>query len=117
MYGLPRNFDLSFLHGRRLQMLCFNANQIYLHFDHAVTITIEGSYSLQRNRIEVQQVLSVPRAEPTLLQLIEHTLAGASSDDGRTLALTFDDGALLKLYDDEKYESYKIQRGPSVTIV
>lgn len=119
MYGLPENFDGSFLIGRTLEMICFNANQIYLHFDGQVTITIEGSFSHQRAQSGSDtQVLSVPVSESDLMQLLEHKITGVSGEKDGTLTLVFDDGQILKCYDQlPNYESYQIRHGEKVIIV
>lgn len=119
MYGLPENFDGSFLLGRTLEMICFNANQIYLHFDGQVTITIEGTFSHQRAQSGSNtQVLSIPVSESDLRQLLEHKVSAISADKDGTLSLVFDDGQTLTCYDQlPNYESYQISQGDNVIIV
>jgi Family of unknown function (DUF6188) len=119
MYGLPEDFDGSFLIGRALEMICFNANQIYLHFDGQVTITIEGSFSHQRAQYESNtQILSVPVSESDLMQLLEHKISAVSGDKDGTLKLVFDHDQILRCYDQlPNYESYQIRHGDTVIIV
>ena len=45
MYGLPANFDASLFVGRTLQLICFSANQIYLHFDTELMLTMKDGFS------------------------------------------------------------------------
>jgi len=47
MYGLPEDFDGTFLQGRELEQVCFSRNQVYLHFGDQVEIMIEGSFSYE----------------------------------------------------------------------
>ena len=119
MYGLPENFDGSFLIGRNLEMICFNANQIYLHFDGQVTITIEGTFSHQHAQSESDTaVISVPVSQSDLMQLLEHQISAISGDKDGTLTLVFDDGQILRCYDQfPDYESYQIRHGDKVIIV
>lgn len=119
MYGLPENFEGSFLIGRNLEMICFNANQVYLHFDGDVTITIEGTFSHQQAQAQSNAiVISLPVSESDLMQLLEHKISAISGDKDGTLTLVFDDGQILRCYDQfPNYESYQIRYGDKVTIV
>lgn len=119
MYGLPENFDASFFVGRTLEMICFNANQIYLHFDDEITITIEGSFSHQHARSSVNpRVVSVPAEQSDLMRLLEHKVVSVSADPDGTLTLDFDDGQIFTCYDQTpSYESYQIKHGDEVIIV
>jgi hypothetical protein len=104
MYGLPKDFDGAFLVGRSLDMVCFNQNQVYLHFDINVLITIEDSFSCQD-----EQVVDVPVRESNLMQLLGATVSRVRGDKEGTLSLLFDNGQTLKVYDTTKqYESYRI---------
>jgi len=47
MYGLPKNFDGSFLIGRSLELLCFSANQVNLHFGLDVSISVTSALCYQ----------------------------------------------------------------------
>jgi hypothetical protein len=40
MYGLPKNFSPARLVGRILEMICFNENQLYLHFDEKLAVMV-----------------------------------------------------------------------------
>ena len=119
MYKLPQNFDATFLIGRKLEMICFNANQVYLHFDGSVTITIESAFSHQHTRSEANMsIIKVPVSESDLMQLLEHAISAASGDTDGTLTVVFDNGHTLKCFDTSpQYESYQIKRGESVIIV
>lgn len=119
MYGLPENFDASFFVGRTLEMIRFNANQIYLHFDDHMTITIEGSFSHQHARSSTNpQVVSVPVKQSALMQLLEQKVISVSADRDGTLTLVFDDGQIFTCYDQSaNYESYQIKHGDEVIVV
>ncbi|MHB8755297.1 MAG: DUF6188 family protein [Candidatus Acidiferrales bacterium] len=118
MYGLPANFDSSFLVGRNLEMICFSSSQVYLHFDDQVTITIEGefSYQLQRSEPDVQAI-HMPIMESKLMHLLEHSISEAAGDGNGTLTLVFDNGHVLKCFEASGYESYQIKHGAARLIV
>ena len=118
MYGLPKDFDCAFLVGRTLEMICFAANQIYLHFDQKIMITIEGEYSFQKERVAPLQILVVPAVECNLMTLLEQSVISASGKEDGTLALVFQNGSVFRCYDrTENYESYRIKNGKKITIV
>ena len=113
MYRLPKDFDGSFLVGRTLEMVCFNQNQVYLHFDAKITITIESSFSSQND-----QIISVPVRESNLMKLLELTVSEVQGEEDGTLLLTFSNGEMLKIYDtSQQYESYRITYKDNVIIV
>ncbi|QOJ00933.1 MAG: hypothetical protein HRU70_10670 [Phycisphaeraceae bacterium] len=113
MYGLPKDFDGSFLVGRSLEMVCFNQNQVYLHFDADITICIESAYSYK-----TEQVIDVPARESNLMDLLGSAISAAQGDANGTLSLRFNNGDALKVYDTTKqYESYRIKYGDNTIIV
>jgi hypothetical protein len=99
-------------------MVCFAANQIYLHFDQKIIITIGGDYSFQKKRIAPLQVLAAPAAESDLMTLLEQSVVSASSKEDGTLTLEFQNDSVFRCYDrSENYESYIIKNGEKITIV
>ena len=113
MYGLPKDFNGSFLVERTLEMVCFNQNQVYLHFDTNITIAIEGAFSYKTD-----QVINVPVQNSNLMELLGSSVLVAQGDENGTLSLNFDNGQTLKVYDMTKqYESYTISYGDKVIIV
>jgi len=44
MYNLPENEDLNFLRDKHIELVCFAAYQVNLHFEEDVLITIFGSF-------------------------------------------------------------------------
>ena len=113
MYGLPKDFDGDFLVGRILEMICFNANQVYLHFDSKTHIQIESSLSYG----DAQRV-DVPVRQPTFLDLLECSVVSARGDEEGTLTLSFSNGRVLRIYEETKqYECYTIRYGGTEIIV
>ncbi len=113
MYGLPKDFDGSFLLGRTLEMVCFTENQVCLHFGAETMIGIVSAFSCND-----EQVVNVPVFGSNLMGLLGSSVRAAQGDESGTLSLTFDDGQTLKVYDDtEQYECYTIRYGDKVIIV
>jgi len=118
MYKLPSDFDTTFLIGAVLEMICFNANQIYFHFNRNISFVVENNVFYTEARTAVEKKVDVSCNESNLMQLLEHAIEQAKADSSGTLTTVFDNGAVLKLVDtSEQYESYKIVVGDKVTIV
>lgn len=119
MYGLPENFDASFLVDRNLEMICFNINQVTFLFDEHTMITVEGSVLHQLSESDdISSPVSPPIYESSLMQLLERSVSRAFGDEDGTLTLVFDNGHVLKCLDTySKRESYQIVHGEHVVIV
>jgi Family of unknown function (DUF6188) len=118
MYSLPKDFNCDFFIGRTLQMVCVNANQLYLHFDKEVQLAIEAEYSFQKEMSGLISKKNVPEVVLEIFGLIEQVIIAASSQPGGTLVLEFGDGSIFRCYDSsDLYESYKITNGNRITIV
>jgi hypothetical protein len=116
MYGLPPDFDGSFFVGRKLEMICVNANQIYLHFNQQLTVTIESSLTYQRG--DTATIINVPLSKCDLVALLEHSVTQASAGKEGKLTLKFDNGDTVQCLDDRpNYESYRIRNGDREIIV
>jgi hypothetical protein len=113
MYGLPKDFDGSFLVGRILEMVCFSQNQVYLHLEGKVAITIESAISCGDD-----QIVYVPVKRSNLMEFLGASVSAVRGDDRGTLSLFFDNGQTLKIFDTTKqYESYTITHGDKNIII
>jgi hypothetical protein len=109
MYGLPRDFDASFLVGREVEVVCFAQYNVYLHFDGKISITIESAFSYKTDQVVDVQV---PLKESNLTELPGASVVAARGDEDGTLTLVFNNGQTLKVYEDDKhYECYHIAHG------
>src|SRR5262245_8890722 len=113
MHGLPKDFNGSFLVGRFLEIVSYTSTSIYLGFDNEVTLTIESSFeylaSHDDGHVERQQV---PVRTSSVMQLIGQFVESVNAGDGRTLALRFAGGSVLRCFDDQtSFESYRIANG------
>jgi len=117
MHGLPESFSCEFFTGRTLEMLCFNANQVYLHFGNKTYVCVDATYSLSPIGSD-PKVFDVPNVNIDLFKLIERTVTDATGAPDGTLTLVFDNGLVFRCYDSESsYECYTIQHGGEVTAV
>ena len=86
MHGLPADFDGGMLRGRALEQICFNQNQVALHFDNDVGIVIESSFLHQtEDRLSTQRAVHVPVSTSDLMGLLGSSVtaaSGAHADSG-----------------------------------
>ena len=80
MFGLPENFDGTFFVGRTLEMICFNINQVFFHFDDHITVRVEGSFAYERGPSESEaSPLHPPVPTSNLMELLEHSVVSVSA--------------------------------------
>ena len=119
MYGLPEDFDGSFLIGRVLEVVSYSDNSLSLGFDNRVSITIESSFEYRSRPgggdVELQRV---PVRSSSVMQLLGHSVESVDSDRDGTLGLQFSGGSVFRCFDDQSaYECYRIANGDSETYV
>jgi Family of unknown function (DUF6188) len=119
MYGLPDDFDAGAFVGRTLEQVCFTENQVTLHFDCVVDITVESAFVHGDRKSESSHpVIRMPVHESGLMRLLGSSIIESSGNQDGTLMLAFDNGDLVKILDDApNYESYQIRIGDRVIIV
>jgi hypothetical protein len=113
MYTFPSEFDANALVGRTLEMICFNANQIYFHFGRHDIVCAESEFRYGRPGAASElAAIPVPSPESDLMKVIEQEIVSASVSDGHILILRFDGGAVLEFRDVwGTYESYSVTLG------
>ena len=113
MYTFPPDFDANALIGRTLEMICFNANQIYFHFGQHDVICAESEFRFGRSgTVSELADIPVPSLESDLMKIIEHEIVSTSVSDGHILILRFDDDSVLEFRDVwGNYESYSVTLG------
>jgi hypothetical protein len=110
MNGLPDDFDPVPLLGRTLEQVSFTENQVILHFSDGLHITIENSFSYQKDSSSAFcHKLEVPVKQSDLMQLLGHSIINVVDEGEGTLRISFENGATIKCYDPlGPYESYHI---------
>ena len=103
------DFDAGSLVGRTLEMLCFNSNQIYLHFGDKMSICAETPFLHETNsRDGKSHIISLPPKNSSLLDLISIAVVNATTINGQRVTLRFENGDVLILADTSaQYESFK----------
>jgi hypothetical protein len=112
MFGLPSNFDPSFLCGRTLDLVCFTAHQVNLHFSDGCLISVEGDMSLDDG-----ENLRLPDILSLAYLLIDQEIDGALSTVTGTLSLSFKNKKALHVHDSNRqFESYMVSVKGAVII-
>jgi hypothetical protein len=118
MYGLPTDFDPSFLKGIDLFQVCVGEHQVQMHFDKEVLLSIESSFRIQLADGEAQLYEDCRSSAGALAALVSDKTADAAAQPNGTLRLTFASGRWIEIYDDsQQYESYQIHRGQTLYVV
>lgn len=108
MYGFPPQNELSNLISKNLIQICCTANQINLHFDSDISISIEADqFQVIKNKEIIE--IGIPINNLTVFELLEHTVTQIETKNSNsTLELHFNDNYKIILTDDKDYESYHI---------
>lgn len=115
MYGFPTDFDCREFIGKRLEMVCFNSTQIYLHFSDGLFVTINGEFSHELN--ENKKRYKLPVFYPNFINLCEEVVVEAFVEEEKNLYLKFESQHVVCLYDDPKFEAYEINKNGKRMIV
>ena len=115
MYGIPSSFDGQFFKGLFLEMLSFNANQIYLHFNKNVSLAVEGEYAYYQKGSHAVQKIKPSVTESNLMELLEQSVKDVSWTTDGTLKLLFENDYVFECFDSSKsFECYQIKYGDKV---
>ena len=112
----PEWFDQSVFAGRTLEMICFNANQVYFHFDNHIFICAEAPFSFQSTMGAVEFGVP-PTQSDQLLLLIERQISAASIAEQKILTIKFENGAELRFAPTHGYEAYRVTIGDKTAII
>ncbi len=108
MYGFPEPKVLADMVDKNLTMVCCNANQLYLHFDSDIAITVNKN----RFQIELEEKsfeIGIPIDNLLVFKLIEKRVVKVDVNSEKTLCtIHFENDAKVILEDDKQYESFVI---------
>lgn len=116
MHGIPSDLDLSPFIGATLERIDLGKWILHFHFamQPAGVIGIEGEWKL----LDLDGTVVDRQQEPAqrdayrVHHLLLHEVTAFQVQAPRWFSLTFDNGMVLKVYDDSKqYESFSIQPG------
>lgn len=115
MYGLPKNIDLSFLKGRRLDQICIGEHQVQFNFDERIRIYVHNSFDYTDADGIATSVQRAPAAAVIVNKLLGKQTSQINSHEDGTLEITFNAGEKLMFYDDNTaYECYEIRHGDEI---
>lgn len=111
MYRFPEYKNISTLIGKNLVMVCCNANQIYLHFDSNISISIDTNKFQVTSNIETITI-GIPIDNLLIFDFIEKKVTKLELNETRTvLEILFEGNKKIILTDDDYYESHVIRIG------
>jgi hypothetical protein len=113
VYGVPEDLDLQFLHGAEVIQVCLGLYQVQLMFHPEANISVEGEWILYAaDGSELDRSRPSPRQEAFQLhRLLGQRVADTSVLPPSWIALRFESGDLLRIFDSSEYESFSIQPG------
>lgn len=90
--------NLSFVENKQLELICFAAYSVYLHFDGKVLITVEGPFrhDLPGDARGAPNT-EFPLSSSDLVSLVTHSIEEISRDPDGTLRLKFSNGHTLTI--------------------
>ena len=116
MYKIPVGSDWSFLVGKRLVQLCIGVYNLQLHFDNAISISIDcdGSRSVpfqftSASAASSAPACTLPELAVPLVSLVGAVVQSAYAENSTTLAISFDNTEVLRILDtSDVYESFSV---------
>ena len=119
MHSLPNDFDLSFFVGRTLENVSFSETTVFFGFGDHVSVTVLSCLQhLLPSDSEEAAYQSVPLTESRLMRLPGHAVRQVTGDSAAALTLVFDDGQVLKIFDNQPcYEAYWVSNGQREIVV
>lgn len=118
MHGLPKEIDLNFLLSKTLVQACFGEQDLILNFCDGISITVMSCIGCADTSGEIQQHEDFRRAAPSIFALLSKSLVSWEANENGTLALGFEGGTALMIYDDSRqFESYVIKHGDRLIVV
>src|SRR5438094_8524476 len=123
MHGVSADLDLRAFHGAFLTQVVIDPWDLQFVFLHSTdmtwraNITIEGRWELRDmlgSLVEsgIRGVANSDHGPFRVNRLLDHVVTGTLLDPPKSIALTFDNGHILTLFDDSnEFESFSIQPG------
>ncbi len=111
MYGVPTDLDLTYLHGASLIQVCLGEYQLQFHFSPRGAISVEGRWELRDAAGSIVDRLydGTERPPYELHRLLGKKVVGSEVSAPVSCALRFEEGEVLRFFDDSKqFESFQI---------
>jgi hypothetical protein len=110
MYPFPTDFDARQFQFAELEMVCFVSNSMYLHFGRNLMLTVECDFEHCETDTPTGTRSTFPLSSSRLMQLVGSRVIEAKVSEKADLSLRFESGAVLRIYPDAAYESYRIKQ-------
>jgi len=117
MYPFPAEFDVGQFRFVELEMVCFAANAMNLHFGRKLSLTVGCEFEYCDEGMGAATRSDFPLRSSNLIQLIGSRVTEASVSGKATLVLRFNSGAVLRIHPDAAYESYRIKQDDQEFII
>jgi Family of unknown function (DUF6188) len=113
MYGLKPDVDLNFFIGKELIQLAVGPYDVQFHFHESVWLSVQSRTEHISKEIvhEWDGDANQPLAAGSLLGLISSSVISLQGESDGTLTLTFSNGDVVTVFDQEGYEAYQIGNG------
>ena len=118
MHGSLDNVDLSFLVGASLLQVCVGENELILHFDKEIGITVESTLMVRDAQGGAEEFTSTVPCAGSVAKLLGDSVTSVRGDSDGTLSLMFARGSCLEMYrTSSTWENYSISHGKEVYVV
>ena len=109
MYKIPANIDLSFLIGAELDQISITLSQVYFKFDPEGVISIGSAMEVIDGGSAFAWDSEKANIDLPIKKLFGTKVLKYTVENDRTLVVAFDNGVLLRIYDNsDQYESFQI---------
>jgi len=110
MYSIPENFDPEKLTSRVIEQISFTLNSVCLSIGRGDFICINNSFYLEERGINIFHEIFPVETDFGLLNLLEKKILRIEVSQNRKELLIFiENDSVLKLCNDDNYESYSIR--------
>lgn len=117
MLGFPNQKEVSLIIGNKLTMVCCNANQVYLHFDSDISISIELHPFKIKTDNEIIET-NIPLDNLAIFDFLEIKVIDIKVNASNSIfEIVFENNKTIILSDDVHYESHVIKIGSKEFIV
>ncbi len=118
MYGLPKDTELSFLLNGEVTQICVGSHDLQIRFVEDFSISLQGEFDYAHEDQSQERTQNYVESSACLMALLGRKIAEWEIQGKGTLALRFDNSALLRIHDSsERYESYQIYFGKDFIVV
>lgn len=119
MYDLPKGTTFEFLRDREVELLCFGAYALTLHFEGDIQLQIEASFTyVTAAQYTAPEPSRFPLSESQLMRLLLQRVTRVAVRRNGTLTLGFGNGDTLKIDGNVgPYESYNVNHPDGLLVV